>query len=408
MQIVATAVITGLIAAVGTAAIITRGFSTRAVSSVSSGAAQYEKLNSGKAAVSVPVEGSSVASPDWAKVAEAVQPTVVAIQVSARYLGAEGSGVVINSAEGYVVTHNHVVSGAEQIQVVLADGRIYEAKTLGTDPTTDLAVIQIQNPPEDLKEAVLGNSAEVEVGEPVMAVGNPLGYDNTVTTGIVSALNRPVTTTLTGTQADTAVTNVIQIDAAINPGNSGGPLFNGKGEVIGINSSIATTSSVNSDTAGSIGVAFAIPVNLVQVIAPQLVDKGSAEHAYLGVELLANTVTYDGTTRQGARVELVRPDTAAAAAGLKEGDVIVAVDGYPTTEPASLMAWVRSYSVDQEVVLLVVRDSKAIEVKAVLGAQDPAQAQTEEQQAPQQQQPGYPNEGDQYYYDDPFGLFGQR
>ncbi|MDR0366431.1 MAG: trypsin-like peptidase domain-containing protein [Bifidobacteriaceae bacterium] len=397
------ALIAALVASVSTAALVTRGFSRPAAQVATSGDKVYNDLSSGKAAVSVPIDGSAAAAPDWAKVAAAVQPSVVAIQVSARYLGAEGSGVIINSKDGYVVTNNHVVTGADQIQVVLADGRIYEAKVLGTDATTDLAVIQIENRPDDLQEAVLGESSDVTVGEPVMAVGNPLGYDNTVTTGIISALNRPVTTTLTGATADTAVTNVIQVDAAINPGNSGGPLFNGVGEVIGINSAIATTSSINQESAGSIGVAFAIPIDLVEVIAPQLIEKGSAEHAYLGVTLVAKTVTYDGVTRQGAAIDRVWPGTAAEEAGLRAGDVIVAVDGHATTEVASLTAWVRSYSVGQEVSLLVVRDGKALELPVTLGAQDASQLPGEELLP--QPDPTYPQGDGGYFFDDPFGLF---
>jgi putative serine protease PepD len=403
LYIAVTAVVAGLVGGVATAAIVTRGFNQSATSTVRDGGKVFADLNSGEARVSVPVDGTSAVAPDWAKVAAAVQPSVVAIQVSARYLGAEGSGVIINSKEGYVVTNNHVVNGADQIQVVLADGRIYEAKTLGTDASTDLAVIQIENRPDDLQEAVLGDSSKVTVGEPVMAVGNPLGYDNTVTTGIVSALNRPVTTTLTGAQSDTAVTNVIQVDAAINPGNSGGPLFNGVGEVIGINSAIATTQSMNQESAGSIGVAFAIPVDLVEVIAPQLVEKGSAEHAYLGVTLVAKTVTYDGVTRQGAAIERAWPGTAAEAGGLQAGDVIVAVDGHPTTEVSSLTAWVRSFGVGQEVNLLVVRDGKALEMPVTLGAQDTTEA-LEQQQQPQPE-PSYQQGEDDYFFDDPFGLF---
>jgi putative serine protease PepD len=398
-----TAVVAGLVGGVATAAVVTRGFSQPATSAASDGGKVYADLNSGEARVSVPVDGSAGVAPDWSKVAAAVQPSVVAIQVSARYLGAEGSGVIINSKEGYVVTNNHVVTGADQIQVILSDGRIYEAKTLGTDASTDLAVIQIENRPDDLHEAVLGDSAAVTVGEPVMAVGNPLGYDNTVTTGIVSALNRPVTTTLTGAQSDTAVTNVIQVDAAINPGNSGGPLFNGVGEVIGINSAIATTQSMSQESAGSIGVAFAIPVDLVEVIAPQLVEKGSAEHAYLGVSLVAKTVTYDGVTRQGAAIERVWPGTAAEAGGLQAGDVIVAVDSHATTEVSSLTAWVRSYEVGQEVSLLVVRDSKALEVPVTLGAQDTTEAQGQQEQP--QPEPTFQQGDGGYFFEDPFELF---
>ncbi|WP_203733015.1 S1C family serine protease, partial [Streptomyces sp. SID12501] len=224
-------------------------------------------------AENVPVSGSSNENPDWQAVAAAVQASVVAIDVKTSSGEAQGSGVIIDDA-GHVLTNNHVVAGAEgNVQVTLTDGRMFEAQVVGTDASTDLAVVKLVDAPSDLKAAALGDSDEVAVGDPVMAVGNPLGLANTVTTGIVSAVDRPVSTQENGGEA--AVTNAIQIDAAINPGNSGGPLFDATGRVIGITSSIATL----SQQSGSIGLGFAIPVNVTKNIAGQLIQDGQAEHA---------------------------------------------------------------------------------------------------------------------------------
>ncbi len=250
----------------------------------------------------MPVSGSTVANPDWEKVAEAVRPSVVAIKVQISGGEAEGSGVIVDT-KGHILTNNHVVAGATQggISVTLSDGRVFAATVAGTDPTTDLAVITLTNPPSDLVPAVLGDSSKVVVGEPVMAVGNPLGLSSTVTTGIVSALDRPVTTSDGSSQA--VVTNAIQIDAAINPGNSGGPLFNAQGEVVGITSSIASL----SQSSGSIGLGFAIPSNLANRIGAELLADGTASHALLGVELTDGQATADGVTRMGAKILSVSP-----------------------------------------------------------------------------------------------------
>jgi putative serine protease PepD len=322
-------------------------------------------LTSGKNQPEVPADAYDGGSPQWNLVAAAVQPTVVAIKVDDGM--AEGSGVIINSELGHVVTNNHVVADATDIQVILSDGRIYTGETLGTDASTDLAVVKLVNPPSDLAEAQLGDSGAVVVGEPVMAVGNPLGLDNTVTTGIVSALNRPVTTEASGAAAGRTlvVTNAIQVDAAVNPGNSGGPLFNSKGQVIGINTSIAAFPSLTGQ-AGSIGLAFAIPVNLVADVAMQLIETGQAIHPFLGVSTEDTTVEVEGVTRAGANIIEVVSDTAAAAAGLRIGDVVVAVDGTPITGMTSLTARIRSMRPGDEVSLTVVRDGQATEVKATL------------------------------------------
>lgn len=314
----------------------------------------------------VPVSGSTSENPDWQAVASAVKDSVVAITVTTSQGEAQGSGVIVDS-DGHIVTNNHVVSGAQddKVQVTLTDGRIFTADVVGTDPTTDLAVVKLQDAPDDLTPAALGDSSAVTVGDPVMAVGNPLGLANTVTTGIVSALDRPVSTTEDGS-SDTVVTNAIQIDAAVNPGNSGGPLFDAQGKVIGITSSIATTSSES----GSIGLGFAIPVNLADMIAGQLIEDGTAEHAFLGVGLTDNTATADGVTRAGAQVQTVTSGSPAASAGVKEGDVIVAIDGKAVAGAESLTGYVRAYASGDEVTLTLVRDGKSLDVDVTLAVRE--------------------------------------
>jgi putative serine protease PepD len=321
----------------------------------------------GSQEISIPVAGSTADNPDWQVVAAAVRESVVAITVRTGSGGGEGSGVII-SADGEILTNDHVVSGGQDgaITVALSDRRLYDATIVGTDPTTDIAVIRLVDPPEGLSVATLGDSDEAVVGAAVMAVGNPLGLDSTVTTGVISAVDRPVSTTeqRTGTRV---VTNAIQVDAAINPGNSGGPLFSSAGEVIGITSSIATVSSPSVTTsAGSIGLGFAIPINLATNVADQLVENGIAEHAYLGVSLADGEGTADGTTRQGAVVEGVSTGTPAQEAGLRVGDVVVGIDGRSVAGAESLTGFVRQHVSGDRVTLTVVRDGRAFDVTATL------------------------------------------
>src|SRR5690606_38189069 len=202
----------------------------------------------------------------WQDVVDEVAASVVAITVDGPRGGAQGSGVVIDSA-GLVLTNNHVIESGQRgsIDVVLDDGRVFGAEIVGLDETTDLGVLRLTAPPSDLVAAELGDSDSLRVGQPVMAVGNPLGLAGTVTTGIVSALDRP---TVTAGTTEAVVTNAIQVDAAVNPGNSGGPLFDAAGRVIGINSSIATLSS--GSQSGSIGLRFAMPFNVPDRAARQL------------------------------------------------------------------------------------------------------------------------------------------
>lgn len=355
---------------VGVAAALLSSFGTAALTGAfdEGGSARSADIASiGRSSTdTAPVSGSTSANPDWQAVASAVQASVVAIQVTTAQGEAQGSGVIVD-AEGHIVTNNHVVAGAQddQVTVTLTDGRILTADVIGTDPTTDLAVIQLQDAPDDLTAAALGDSSEITVGDPVMAVGNPLGLANTVTTGIVSALDRPVSTTESGA-SEAVVTNAIQIDAAVNPGNSGGPLFDASGQVIGITSSIATTSSES----GSIGLGFAIPVNLADLIAGQLIEDGTAEHAFLGVGLSDNTATADGVTRSGAEVRTITSGSPAAEAGVREGDVIVAIDGKAVAGAESLTGYVRAYASGSEVTLTLVRDGQAQDVDVTLAVRE--------------------------------------
>ncbi|WP_344246339.1 trypsin-like peptidase domain-containing protein [Isoptericola hypogeus] len=341
-------------------------------------------VGTSRAADEAPVSSSTAENPDWQAVTDAVAPSVVAIQTS----NAEGSGVIYDD-QGHVLTNNHVVSGAENdtVQVSLADGRLYEATIVGTDPTTDLAVVQIQDPPDDLQPAAFGSSDDVVVGDPVLAVGNPLGLANTATTGIVSAVDRPVSAS--GEDGSTAsVTNAIQIDAAVNPGNSGGPLFNSQGQVIGITSSIATMSGgMSGSQSGSIGLGFAIPVNLAANVADQLIADGTAEHAFLGVSMTDGTATADGVTRRGAQVAEVTAGSPAAEAGLQAGDVIVAIDDDPVNGAESLTAHVREKEADQQVTLTYVRDgaTSTVDVTLAVREETASTGQGEDQQGEDQQ-----------------------
>ncbi len=327
-------------------------------------------------AAEAPVTGSTSQNPDWKAVAAAVEPSVVAVQMTSGQSGGEGSGVILD-AEGRIVTNNHVVAGAQEIQVVLNDGRKYDAKIVGTDPATDLAVIQLENPPSDLKPASLGTTGSVGVGDSVMAVGNPLGLAGTVTTGIVSALDRPVSTSASESESSSSsgvpvVTNAIQTDAAVNPGNSGGALVNAQGQLIGINSSIATLSQSTgfgqqSSQSGSIGLGFAIPIDQVKDITNQLIENGSAQHPWLGITLGDTTAPVDDAQRDGASVESVVADSPAQQAGIQQGDTVISVDGEYVNGAESLMAQVRERTAGTEVTLAIVRDGKSQDVKVTLG-----------------------------------------
>ena len=300
-------------------------------------------------------------NPNWTAVAAAASKAVVAIDVVGQGGASQGSGVVIDAA-GHIVTNNHVVSGSGNARLTVLLGNVsYEATVVGTDPSTDLAVIKLTNPPSDLATMDFGDAKALQVGDPVMAIGNPLGLADTVTTGIVSALNRPVTTEAVTSGANMAqgsnvvVTAAIQTNAALNPGNSGGALVNTAGELVGITSSIASLSSGGNSQAGNIGIGFAIGADQVQYVAEQLIANGVAQHPQLGVT--ARDVGQTG--QQGAVVASVVPDTGAARAGLREGDLVTAVDGQPVTSTESLVALVRAGRVGEPMTLTVIRGGSA-------------------------------------------------
>jgi len=375
-QLTAVAVLAALLASGGTAAAAHYW-----ADDTQAGAASTSATQLGSNA-SAPVKQGTASAPDWTATASVVSPSVVSITATLAQGGAQGSGVIIDKT--HVLTNNHVVSGAEKLTVTMSDGRTYDAEIRGTDPSTDLAVITVKNAPSDMAPIAIGNSDRIAVGDPVMAVGNPLGLAGTVTTGIVSALNRPVTTEAESdtqgdgsqadpngqaqTQADPVVTNAIQTSAAINPGNSGGALVNASGQLIGINSAIASLGASSGGQSGSIGIGFAIPVNEATSIAKQLIDNGVAAHAYLGVTPKDGSASDGSATRAGAEVTSVGNDTPASKAGLKEGDVIVAVNGAPVDSADSLIGHVREKTAGDEVTLTVLRDGKSVEVKATLAA----------------------------------------
>lgn len=356
---------------------------------------------------------------DWTAVAKEVSDSVVAIDVATSDGEAKGSGVVIGD-KGYIATNNHVISGAQQIQVTLASGAVYSAKVVGTDTTTDLAVIELDNPPSDAKVAEFADSDNLAVGEAVMAIGNPLGYDDTATTGIVSALNRPVT--VTDDDNNAIVTNAVQIDAAINPGNSGGPTFNAAGQVIGINSSIASTAS-SSGTAGSIGIGFAIPANLVKRVTNEIIDNGSVKHVVLGITIKSSSVEADGVTRGCAQVQAVTDGGPASKAGVKAGDSIVAFNGKAVNNNYSLLGYVRASAMGDKVKLTVVRGGNTMDLEVTLDQEETKTNSSNKQEQRQQnngnddngngqnggsqngQNGGNGNNGDGGGLFDPFGLW---
>src|SRR5215211_5477026 len=260
---------------------------------------------------------------------------------------AEGSGFVIDD-DGHIVTNQHVVDGATSITVTFANGHTASAKVLGTDASTDVAVIKADAPKSELHPLTLADSSQVQVGDGVVAIGSPFGLEGTVTTGIVSALGRTI-----NAPNDFTISGAIQTDAAINHGNSGGPLLDAAGHVIGINAQI------ESDSGGNDGVGFAIPSSTVRRVASQLVSGGSVAHAYLGVKLTDAT--------GGAGVAQVRGDGPAGDAGMRVGDVVTAIDGKPVGSADQLVGAVDGHKPGDEVTLKVRRDGRIRDVQVKLG-----------------------------------------
>lgn len=341
-------------------------------------------------------------------VAAKASPSVVTIGVTTSSEGGTGSGVVLTS-DGYILTNTHVVtldgeSSDGKIVVTLSDGRIFAGKLIGTDPVSDLAVIKIAT--TGLPPATFADSSKLNVGDNAVAIGAPLGLSGTVTTGIVSALNRSITIASsavpndqsssqdgssggspfsfdfpgqgqsTTTQSTATISlAVIQTDAAINPGNSGGALLNDKGQVIGINVAIASASdtSTSGGQSGSIGVGFSIPANLAQRVAQEIMKTGTATHGLLGASIV-NDESATGTTTTttqsvaGAVVSDVTAGGSAAKAGLKKGDIITKFNGLPVTDYTDLIAQVRADAAGATATITYVRDGQASDVSVTLGA----------------------------------------
>ena len=261
---------------------------------------------------------------------------------------AEGTGFVYDT-KGDIVTNAHVVDGSSSVKVRFSDGSTSRATVVGEDPSTDVAVLHVDAPSSKLVPLTLGDSSKVSVGDGVVAIGNPFGLDGTVTSGIVSAVGREISS-----PNETPIEGAIQTDAAINHGNSGGPLIDLHGDVIGI------TSQIQSDGGGNEGVGFAVPSNTVKTIADELISSGKAQHALLGIA--------PASASGGVRVATVQNGSAADSAGLRAGDVIVAVDGRAVTTPEQLRAIIAADRPGDTITLELRRDGATKTVHATLGS----------------------------------------
>lgn len=347
-----------------------------------------------------------------------------------------GSGVVL-SEDGYVVTNNHVVAGADALKVTVG-GEEYDADVVGTDESSDIAVVKLRGA-SGLTPIEIGDSDNLTIGEWVMSIGSPFGLEQSVATGIVSATSRSqIMSNAESSGSDgygygygnsssqsggyTIYPNMIQTDAAINPGNSGGPTFNAAGQVIGINSSIASTAS-SSGTAGSIGIGFAIPSNLVKRVTNEIIDNGSVKHVALGITIKSSSVEADGVTRGCAQVQAVTDGGPASKAGVKAGDSIVAFNGKAVNNNYSLLGYVRASAMGDKVKLTVVRGGNTMDLEVTLDQEETRTNSSNKQEQRQQnngnddngngqnggsqngQNGGNGNNGDGGGLFDPFGLW---
>lgn len=329
-------------------------------------------------ALSTPSTTATSRAPESvAGVAARVLPSVVSLEVRGDTEAGTGSGFLIKG--GYIVTNNHVVAGAMQggeIRIRFNNRKSTTARIVGRDPNSDIAVVK-PDATFSAPETTLGNSDGVVVGDPVIAIGSPLGFTGTVTTGIVSSLNRPVEA---GGESgsDYALINAIQTDAAINPGNSGGPLVNASGEVIGVNSAIASlgSDSVTGQQTGSIGLGFAIPVNHVRRIAQELITTGSARTSRIGISIdqqyQGQGVRIASTPERG--VPPIIPGGPADKAGLRAGDIILEVDGQPVGDSRELIVNIRSKTPGDKVTIKFSHDGQEKTAKVTVGAAPEATA----------------------------------
>jgi putative serine protease PepD len=307
-----------------------------------------------------PIAGGQKANP-VVTVANKVLPSVVSIDVVGKSEEVTGSGFVYD-AEGRIVTNNHVIEPAARsgtIRVILPDGSVRQATVIGRSPSYDIAVIELVNK-AGLVPATLGRSDPVRVGEVVVAIGSPLGLNATVTSGIISATHRPVTT---GGSGETSFINALQTDAAINPGNSGGPLVDLDGFVIGVNSAIATLGTTSGGPSGSIGVGFSIPIDQVKHTVREIIDTGHAEYPVIGAQVsLVRSL-------DGAEIKDVTSASPAEQAGLEVGDVVTAINGDRIADGVALIVTIRSYEPGDVITMTVDHNGDTRQVKVTLGQQ---------------------------------------
>jgi putative serine protease PepD len=339
------------------AAAVIGGGAGAAIATVSDGGGSAKT-----ATVTTAATGANVANTDLSVGQVAKQATKSVVEVDATSTGggqsfpfgnngsqaAEGTGFVYDT-KGDIVTNQHVISGASTVKVKFSDGSTYAASIVGSDSATDIAVLHVNAPSSKLNPLTLGDSSKVSVGDGVVAIGNPFGLDGTVTSGIVSAVGREISS-----PDDTPIEGAIQTDAAINHGNSGGPLLDLHGEVIGI------TSQIQSEGGGNDGVGFAVPSNTVKSIASQLISNGKAQHALLGVT--------PADTTNGVRIATVKSGSAADDAGLKAGDVITGVGSAQITSSAQLRAIIAGKQPGDALTLTIKRDGASKTVHVTLGA----------------------------------------
>ena len=342
-------------------------------------AAVLQSNNQSAANTMVEADGSTVVTNEEeviASVADKVAPSVVSITTTSSRTSAgysmEGAGTgVIVSKDGYVMTNNHVIDGAGEVSVVLSDGTEYDdVKVIGSDPLNDIAFIKIEGV-SNLTAAALGNSSQVRIGQRVVAIGNALGqFQNTVTSGIISAMGRPLIASSSDGQSSESLTDLIQTDAAINSGNSGGPLVDLSGRVIGINTAVATDAN---------GIGFAIPINATRGILAEVLEHGEVSRAYLGVRYLNITPALASSeklaSKQGAYVYAdgdnpVVSGSPADKAGLKSKDIILKIDNHTIGASGSMSSIIGQYRPGDTIKLTVLRDGKEIALTATLSAYD--------------------------------------
>lgn len=304
--------------------------------------------------VSAPADGSIAA------IAAALQPSVVQLNVSGADGSGTGSGFIVRQ-DGYILTNNHVAGAAGNggaITVVFNDGTKADATLVGTNVGYDLAVVKVDR--TGLPAVTLGSSSALKVGDSAIAIGSPLGLQGTVTSGIISALNRPVTTGSSSGTGDSSYISAIQTDAAINPGNSGGPLVNGLGQVVGVNSAIATMGS--GGQSGSIGLGFAIPIDTASRIAEEIITTGTSTTPIVGVQI---DMAYAG---EGARLSKVDAGGPAASAGLQAGDVVTKVDGQVVSDSTELIVAIRAHAPGEHLTITAERNGASEDYDVVLGS----------------------------------------